>query len=101
MQERLDVAAAEDGGQLALIGAGGSQVRRQPGDGVDDVLDPGVRAGPAVAGHVIGGPPLGGLPQPALADGGERQLPPRAEQPPGPTRPSSTSARVSPSALRT
>jgi hypothetical protein len=39
------------------------------------VLDPCVRAGTAAAGQVISGPPLGGLPQPALADGGERQLP--------------------------
>jgi hypothetical protein len=54
--------------------AGDTQARRQAGHGVDDMLDLGLRAGAAAARQIISGSPLGRLPQPALAHGGERQL---------------------------
>jgi len=79
MQERLDVGAAEGGGMLTVVVAGGVQVRRQPGDRRDDVPEPGVRTLPPVLGQLIAGPSLDRFPQPVLGDTGEGQPPRRSE----------------------
>lgn len=78
LQERLYVGAVKGGGHLAVITAGGVQMRRQPGDGGNDALDPGVGPFAPVAGYLVSGPALDRLPEPLLADTGERQ---RARRP--------------------
>ena len=101
VQERLDVTAAEGGGQLAVVIAGGVQVCRQPRHRVDDLPHPGMRPVAAVPGQVVGGPPFDGLAQPALAEAGERQLPPEEPNTVRSQTSLAVSAVVSPSPART
>ena len=60
----------------------------------------GTAAGPAAPGQVLGSPPLGRLPQPALGDRGEVQPAAGARTAPGPRRPSAFSVSGVASARR-
>ncbi len=74
-----DVAAAEGRRVLTVVWAGLAQARRQLADDTDNVPgDLGCLAA-AVLRQFLPGPPLGGLPQPGLADGREVE-PPRQAQ---------------------
>ncbi len=74
MHERLDVGTAEQRRVVPVVVAGTVQALRQHGQAVQVVPQ---RAGgdlAATARQVISGPPLSGLPQPALPDRGEGEL---------------------------
>lgn len=73
VQEELHVGSAERGGDLPAVGAH-PQTLRQPGHAADVMADrqTGLERGRPPLGQVGGGPPLGQLTQPRLADLGER-----------------------------
>ena len=70
VQERLYVGAVKGGGHLAVITAGRVQMRRQPGDGGNDALDPGV--GPFAPVHGVSRQQPSALPPAGATAGGYR-----------------------------
>ena len=71
MQERLNIGAAEGGRVLAMVLPAGPQGLRQPDDRAGDLVQPGAGLPAPPFRQVMGGPGLGRLAQPPLADAGE------------------------------